>query len=50
VALDRFILRTYPGGDRPSDYVSLLRFGKAGSWGPLREVKSNQPARHGDLW
>ena len=50
VALDRFVLKTYPGGDRPSDFVSLLRFERDGKWSPIREVKSNQPKRHGDLW
>ncbi len=50
VALDRFVLQTYPGGDRPSDYISLVRFFEDGGWSPLLEVKSNRPARHGDLW
>jgi hypothetical protein len=50
VALDRFILRTHPGGDRPRDYISLVRFAKQNNWSPLVEVKSNQPAQHGDLW
>ncbi len=50
VALDRFMLQTYPGGDRASDYISLLRFKEGGEWSPLVEVKSNKPAQHGDLW
>jgi hypothetical protein len=50
VALDRFLLKTYPGGDRPSDFVSLLRFERNGDWSPIREVKSNQPKQHGNLW
>lgn len=50
VALDRFIRKTYPGGDRESDYISLLQFETASGWSPLVEVRSNHPARHGDLW
>lgn len=62
VALDRFIRKTYPGGDRESDYISLLRFpaewqdadgvdASGVDWSPnLVEVRSNHPARHGDLW
>ena len=49
-ALDRFIRRTYPGGDRESDYVSLLTFETRDGWSPLVEVRSNHPAQHGDLW
>ncbi len=50
IVLDRFILQTYPGGDRPSDYISLVRFREEGGWSDLVEVKSNHPARHGHLW
>lgn len=50
VALDRFILKTYPGGDQPSDYISWLRFWEDGQWSPICVVRSNQPARHGDYW
>ncbi|GMU19929.1 MAG: hypothetical protein AMXMBFR13_00330 [Phycisphaerae bacterium] len=50
VALDRFVLKTYPGGDRPSDYISLIRFLDDGKWSDIVDVKSNDPARHDDLW
>lgn len=50
VALDRFVLQTYPGGDQPSDYISRIRFDENGTWSPVTEVRSNRPARHGDYW
>ncbi len=51
VALDRFVLQTYPGGDRESDFISRVSFQKEdGSWSRLTEIRSNQPARHGDYW
>lgn len=51
VALDRFVLKTYPGGDRESDFVSYVSFqNQDGSWSKLTEIRSNQPARHGDYW
>lgn len=50
VALDRFVLKTYPGGDQPSDYISRVRFDEKGAWSDVIEVRSNQPARHGDYW
>ncbi len=50
VVLDRFMLQTYPGGDRPRDYISLVRFQENGDWSAIREVRSNQPVRHADLW
>lgn len=54
VALEDFRLETYPGRDRERDYVSLVRFadGSAtdGGWSEVHEVRSNQPAEHGDWW
>jgi hypothetical protein len=51
IALDRFVLETHTGGDRPADYISYVRFQQAdGEWGPLVTVKSNNPAQSGDLW
>lgn len=50
IVLDRFILETYPGGDRESDFISLIRTKQEDGWSELQEVKSNHPARHGDLW
>jgi len=50
VALDRFVLETHPGGDRPSDYISRVRFLDHGNWSNIVEVRSNHPARHGNLW
>jgi hypothetical protein len=44
------VLQTYPGGDRPSDFISLVRFHEEGKWSDIMEVKSNHPAQHGDLW
>lgn len=50
VALDRFILETHPGGDRPSDYISLITFRQQEEWSPITAVRSNEPAQHGELW
>ncbi|HOB74403.1 MAG TPA: hypothetical protein PKG54_07745 [Phycisphaerae bacterium] len=51
VALDHFELKTYPGGDHESDFISRVSFqNKDGSWSKLTEIRSNQPARHGDYW
>lgn len=50
VALDRFVLKTYPGGDQPSDYVSRIRFFEQGDWSGVTEVRSNHPVQHGHLW
>ncbi len=53
VALDKFVLKTYPGGDRPSDYVSMVRFKRDGKLWPADhslEVRSNTPRQHGDFW
>ncbi len=50
VALDRFVLETHPGGEDPSDFISLVRFDESAGWSDVLEVKSNHPQRHGDLW
>lgn len=50
VVLDRFILETHPGGDREADFISKVRFAEGGQWSPLLEIRSNQPAQHGDYW
>jgi hypothetical protein len=50
VALDRFVLMTHLGGDVPSDYISRVVFEEPAGWSSTVEVRSNQPARHGDLW
>ncbi len=51
IALDRFILKTHPGGDQPSDYISHLAFYENGQWSKqLYEVKSNHPKQHGQWW
>ncbi len=53
IALDRFVLETHTGGDRPADYISRIRFLENGKWVPENgtvTVKSNHPAQHGDLW
>jgi hypothetical protein len=53
IALDRFVLETHTGGDRPADYVSRIRFLKDGKWFPESgtiTVKSNHPAQFGDFW
>lgn len=50
IALDRFVLKTYPGGDQPADYISRVRFFENDKWSPITEVRSNYPAAHGGLW
>lgn len=50
VALEEFQLKTYPGGTRERDYVSLVRFGEAGAWSDAHEVRSNQPTAYKGLW
>lgn len=50
VALDRFVLNTYPGGDRPSEYISWIRMRNNGEWSQLYEVKSNHNKQHGSFW
>jgi hypothetical protein len=50
IVLDRFILKTYPGGDRPSDFISLVRFDEGEGLSSLTEVKSNHPAENGGFW
>lgn len=51
VALDRFVLQTYPGGDRESDFISQVIFAEPdGKWSDVIEIRSNQPAEHGDFW
>jgi hypothetical protein len=51
VALDRFILQTYPGGYPASDYISMVRFAQPdGDWSPVLQIKSNHPAQHGEFW
>ena len=50
VALDRFVLKTHPGGDQPADYISHVRFLENGAWSDITEVRSNHPAQHGDYW
>jgi hypothetical protein len=53
IALDRFILETHTGGDRPADYISHIRFWENGKWVPEGDtivVRSNHPAQKGDKW
>lgn len=53
LALDRFVLETHTGGDRPADYISKIRVWKNGKWTPENgaiTVKSNYPAQLGDKW
>ncbi|RMF74040.1 MAG: hypothetical protein D6738_07355 [Acidobacteria bacterium] len=50
VALERFELETYPGGQRERDFISLVRFLENGRWSELHEVRSNQPTEHAGWW
>jgi hypothetical protein len=53
IALDRFVLETHTGGDRPADYISRVRFWDDGKWLPedgTITVKSNHPAQYGSFW
>lgn len=50
VALERFILETYPGGERERDYISLVRFRERDGWSGIREVRSNQPTEEDGWW
>ncbi|MDH3283904.1 MAG: hypothetical protein OEQ13_04125 [Acidobacteriota bacterium] len=50
VALETFVLETYPGGRRERDFISLVRFQQDGAWSDLREIRSNQPTEYRGWW
>jgi hypothetical protein len=51
VALEEFQLRTFPGGERERDYISLVRFQEeGGGWSEINEVRSNQPTAREGWW
>lgn len=50
VALESFILETYPGQMRERDYISMVRFKGKDGWSEPRQVHSNRPVEQDGWW